>query len=125
MHEDERQIRDLVESWFSASKSGDFVKILDLIAEDAIFSVTGQPPFGKNAFAAGLQFLRGVAVDGSYEIAEIKVLGDWAFMRNAVRVTMTPPGGAEKRMRGHTLTILRKDEGRWRVARDSNVMGEI
>lgn len=122
MNEDERQIRALVESWFAASRRGDFPAILDLIADDAVFSVAGQSPFGKTAFAAGLEFLRGFTMDGSYEIAEVVVLGDWAFLRNDVRISIHAPGAPEKPMRGHTLTLLRKDDGRWRVARDSNVL---
>jgi len=31
--------------------------------------------------------------------------------------TITPPGGAPQRQAGYTLTILRKQNGRWLLAR--------
>jgi ketosteroid isomerase-like protein len=44
-------------------------------------------------------------------------------MRNRVEVTVTPPSGEPVKRSGHTLTILRKgDDGRWRIARDANLM---
>jgi ketosteroid isomerase-like protein len=39
---------------------------------------------------------------------------------------MTPPGGAPLRRAGPTLTILRKEaDGRWRLARDANLMTKV
>jgi len=49
----------------------------------------------------------GVRFETSSEINEIKLLGDWAYLRNYLEVTMTPPGGVPLRRSGHTLTILR------------------
>jgi uncharacterized protein (TIGR02246 family) len=68
--------------------------------------------------------LTGVRFETSSQIKEIKLLGDWAYLRNYLEVTMTPPGGgAPLRRSGHTLTILRKEpDGRWRVARDANLL---
>ena len=58
-----------------------------------------------------------------FDIKEIEVLGDWAYMRNHLTVTMTPRGGKPMRRSGYTLTILRKNaEGRWLLARDANLM---
>jgi ketosteroid isomerase-like protein len=38
---------------------------------------------------------------------------------------MTPPGGKPVRRAGYTLTILRKEpDGRWRLARDANLLAE-
>lgn len=39
-------------------------------------------------------------IDGSSEIQEIKILGDWAFMRTKLTVIVTPPSGAESVTRG-------------------------
>jgi len=36
---------------------------------------------------------------------------------------MTPPNGTEPvRRAGHTLTILKKQDGRWVIARDANLL---
>lgn len=123
MTEDERAIRALVDTWFSASRAGDVDTVLDLMTDDAIFMVPGQEPFGKAAFAAASKGMKDVRFEGRNEIRELRVLGDWAYMRSYLQVAMTPPGGAVMRRSGYTLTILRKErDGRWRLVRDANLM---
>jgi uncharacterized protein (TIGR02246 family) len=126
MTEDERAIRELVATWMSASRAGDTETVLGLIADDAQFMVVGQEPFGKDAFRAAAQPQKDMAIEGTSDIREIKVLGDWAFMRNYLTVTVTPPGAAPIRRAGWTLTILRKtDAGKWVLARDANLMTKV
>jgi uncharacterized protein (TIGR02246 family) len=123
MTDDERAIRALVETWMEASKAGDLETVLDLMADDVIFMVAGQEPFGKEAFKANSQAMSGVEMDGRAEILEMQVLGDWAWVRNHIEVTMTPPGGDRVRRAGRTLSILRKGgDGRWRLFRDANLV---
>jgi uncharacterized protein (TIGR02246 family) len=63
---------------------------------------------------------------GSSDIQEIKVLGDWAFVWQKLSVTMTPAGDSETMTReGYTLTILRKEDGRWKLARDANMPASV
>jgi ketosteroid isomerase-like protein len=51
------------------------------------------------------------------------VLGEWAYMRTHITVTMTPPAGEAVTRSGYTLTILRKEaDGQWRLARDDNML---
>ena len=51
------------------------------------------------------------------------MMGDWAFMWTKLSVTATPRDGSAPMTRsGHTLTILRKEDGRWRIARDANLL---
>ena len=125
MTDDERAIRDLVATWMAASQSGDTAKVLSLMADDVIFQVPGREPFGKAAFAAMSQGMKGVRMEGSSDIRELRVLGDWAYLRNHITVAMTPPGGRPMRRAGFTLTILRKDNGRWLLARDANLLTEV
>jgi uncharacterized protein (TIGR02246 family) len=126
MHDDERAIRDLVATWMAASKAGDVATVLGLMADDVMFSVPGREPFGKAAFAAGLQAMKDVRFEGSYDIREIKLLGDWAYLRNYLTATMTPPGGEPLRHAGHTLSILRKEpNGKWVLARDANLVMKV
>jgi uncharacterized protein (TIGR02246 family) len=124
MTDDERAIRDLVATWMAASQSGDTAKVLSLMADDVVFQVPGREPFGKAAFAAMSQGMKGVRMEGSSDIRELRVLGDWAYLRNHITMTVTPPGGRPVRRAGTTLTILRKENGRWLLARDANLLTE-
>jgi len=125
MTDDERAIRELVATWMSASRAGDTATVLSLIADDAAFMVCGQEPFGKEAFRAASQGQKDLRIEGTSDIREIQVLGDWAYLRNYLTVTVTPPGGAAIRRAGWTLTILRKTGGRWMLARDANLMTKV
>ena len=83
----------------------------------------GREPFGKQTFAANSRSMDGVKLEGSAHIRELKVLGDWAYLRNFIKITITPPGGETVRRSGFTLTILRKEpDGRWLLARDANLV---
>jgi uncharacterized protein (TIGR02246 family) len=65
-------------------------------------------------------------IDGHSEIQEIQIMGDWAFMWTQLRVVMTPADGTRAITRaGHTLTILKKQEGRWLLARDANMLSLV
>lgn len=125
MTDDERAIRDVVDLWLTASKAGDLATVLNLMTDDVIFMVPGQKPFGKEAFAAASQGMKDVRVEGTSDIQEIQVLGDWAYLRNYLEMTVTPPGGVTTRRSGYTLTVLHKEvDGRWRLARDANLLVE-
>src|SRR5260221_10989462 len=124
MTNDEREIRQLVDRWMAASKAGDLPTVLNLMTEDVIFMVPGQKPFGKQAFAAASEGMKDARIEGTNDIQEIEVMGDWAYLRNHLTMTVTPPGGGKPMRRsGYTLTILRKEaDGKWRLARDANLM---
>jgi uncharacterized protein (TIGR02246 family) len=121
---DEDAIRELVATWMSATRAGDTAAVLDLMTDDAVFLVAGRPPFGKPEFAAAAQAQAASAVtfDGRSDIQELQVHGDWAFLRSRLTVTTTQAGQAPAVRSGHTLTILRKEAGRWRLARDANLL---
>jgi len=126
MTDDERAIRDLVATWMAVSQAGDVATVLGLIADDVVFMVPGREPFGKEAFAAASQSMEGVRFEASYDIREIKVLGDWAYLRNFLTMTMTPAGGAPVRRAGYTLSILLKQsDGKWVLARDANLVMKV
>jgi uncharacterized protein (TIGR02246 family) len=123
MSPDERAIRELVDTWMKASRAGDTETVLGLMSDDVIFMVPGREPFGKPTFAANSRSMDGVKLEGSAHIRELKVLGDWAYLRNFIEITITPPGGETVRRSGFTLTILRKEpDGRWLLARDANLV---
>lgn len=123
MSPDERAIRELVDTWMEASRAGNTETVLGLMSDDVIFMVPGREPFGKQTFAANSRSMDGVRLEGSADIRELKVLGGWAYLRNFIEITVTPPGGAPVRRSGYTLTILRKEpDGRWVLARDANLV---
>jgi uncharacterized protein (TIGR02246 family) len=123
MSPDERAIRELVDTWMKASRAGDTETVLSLMSDDVIFMVPGREPVGKQAFAANSRSMDGVRLEGSADIRELKVLGDWAYLRNFIEITITPAGGTPVRRSGFTLTILRKEpDGRWLLARDANLV---
>jgi uncharacterized protein (TIGR02246 family) len=130
MQSDEQEIRHLVATWMAATKAGDIETVSSLMADDVVFLRPGHPPMiGKAAFAsaAGAQSgQRPPKFDGTSEIQEIKVLGEWAFMWAKLSVVVTPPGGVPSMTRaGHTLSILKKYNGKWVLARDANMLSPL
>src|SRR5262249_27206996 len=126
MRSAEDYIRELVATWMAATKSGDVDAVLDLMTDDAVFLVPGRPPMRKADYANAAKAQAAHAhptFEGTSEIQELQVLGDWAYMWTKLRVVATPPDGSPPTARsGHTLTILRKEQGRWRLARDANLL---
>lgn len=123
MKDDEQAIRELVDQWLAATKAGNIATVLTLMADDVVFMVPGREPFGKQAFAASAREMKNVVMEAQSDIREIQVMGNWAWMRNRLKVTMTPPGGKPMRRSGYTLTILRKNaDGTWVIARDANLL---
>src|SRR5690349_2957502 len=83
----------------------------------------GREGVGKDVFAANSANMKEFRIDGKSEIQELKILGDWAWMRTRLRVAVTPPNGKEMVRSGYTLTILRKEpDGRWVLVRDANLL---
>jgi uncharacterized protein (TIGR02246 family) len=123
MENDEKAIRELIDKWMAASRSRDLETVLSLMADDVVFMVPGKEPFGKEAFSATSREMANATIDGTSEIQELKVLGDWAWLRNRLRITVTPPNGEPMVQSGYTLTILRKNSsGTWLLARDANLL---
>jgi uncharacterized protein (TIGR02246 family) len=129
MQADEREIRDLVATWMTATRDGDVDAVLELMTDDAVFLTPGRAPMTKTDFAKAAEAQAGGKApkfDGHSEMLEVQVLGDWAFMRTRLSVTATPPDGSPPtRREGHTLTLLRKDSGRWKLARDANLLAVV
>jgi len=123
---DEQQIRQLVSTWHDASRVGDTDTVLGLLTDDVVFLVAGRPPMRKEEFATLSRPAAGTSppkIDGATEIQEIQVSGDWAFMWTKLSVRATPLDGAQPSERaGHTLTVLKRVNGTWLLARDANLL---
>ena len=128
MSKDEREIRELVATWLTASKAGDVDTVLGLMTDDVVFLVPGRAPMRKQEFAALSRVPAGTAppkIDGRSEIQEIVVDGDLAFMWTKLSMVMTPPGGQPIERAGHTLSVLKRVHGRWLLARDANLLAQV
>jgi uncharacterized protein (TIGR02246 family) len=128
MQNDEEEIRQLVSAWLEAGKAGDAETLLSLITDDAVF-ITDQQIMRKDDFAAAARAQAGSDAqkfDGSSEIQEIQILGEWAFLWQKLVVNITLPNESITTTRkGHTLTILKKQDNKWRLARDANMLAPV
>ena len=120
--DDKQAIREMVDTWLAASKQGDVTTLLNLLADDVLFIVTGQEPFGKEEFAARHKDqMNDTKMEATIDIKEIEVVGPWAWMRSFLRVTLTRPEEEPTKLSGHILTILQKNSnGKWVIKRDAN-----
>ena len=122
---DESEIRELVATWMAATKAGDVDAVLDLMTDDAVFLSVGRPPMNKVDFATASREMAkpgGPKFDGRNAIREIVVDGDLAYLRGDLTDEVTPPSGAPFVRTGPVLTIFRRERGRWRLARDANML---
>lgn len=125
MTEDEQAIRQVIATWMRASQSGDTATILSLMTNDVVFMVPGQEPFGREVFeaTANQPGAAGPQIDGINDVVELQIDGNWAFTRNRINLSITPAAGEPMQRAGYTLTLFRREaDGRWRVARDANLL---
>jgi uncharacterized protein (TIGR02246 family) len=112
MSADEQAIRKLIDDWMAATAGGDLEQVLSMMSDDVVFMTPGREPFGKREFAAQSAAMKDTKVLGVAKPVEIKVLGDWAWLRNHITVTMTAKDGQATKRAGYTLTLLnRKPDG--------------
>jgi uncharacterized protein (TIGR02246 family) len=124
VNQDEKEIRDLIATWMSASAAGDLETALGLMSEDVVFLLPGQAPMrGRAAYAERSKGHAKMKIGGSSEIQEIEVHGDFAYCWNQLTITVTPEDGPAMRRSGPVLTVFRKEsDGRWRLYRDANLL---
>ncbi len=118
---DEQAIRDMVDNWLEASKRQDLTTLLSYLDDDVLFITPGREPFGKEEFAASNSEVPGFRMEADIDIRELKVIGEWAWMRSFLKVSFTQGEGDATKLSGHILTILRKSaDGNWVIHRDAN-----
>ena len=127
MNTDEQAIRDVVNTWHTATAAGDIEKVLDLMTEDVVFLVRGQPPMkGRSSFEKALRtLLASNRIESRSDIHEIEVSGTLAYCWSMLTVQVWPKAGGKPVSRsGSALSILRKQaNGAWAVVRDANLLG--
>ena len=126
MNADEQAVRDLVALWHNATATGDVNTVLDLMAEDVVFLVAGQPPLrGRDSFERGLRgLLTQHRIESTGEVQEVEVSGSLAYCWTKLNVRVIPRTGASATVHaGSTLSILRKQSnGSWVLVRDANLL---
>jgi uncharacterized protein (TIGR02246 family) len=125
MSSDEMAIRVLVSDWMDRSMKGDIAGVLELMADDAVFLGPGRPPMrGKSAFESASRAMDGtMRFEGTADVQEVRVFGDWAYSWVHIVVTMHPSGGAVVKREGPAMSVLRRNpNGRWVIFRDANMV---
>jgi uncharacterized protein (TIGR02246 family) len=128
MGADERAIREVHANWIDAVNAGDLVRLLGLMADDAVFLNPGRAPFGRDGFPAGFStahqqsWIRCVS-----ELKEVTVVGEVAYTLCRDSLSVTPrAGGKATELAGHRLTVYRKQpDGRWLLARDAHTLTPV
>jgi len=115
MTEDERAIRQVIDTWMAASKDGDIETVLSLMTKDVVFMVPGQEPFGRQMFAEASKGMAGVQMEGTCKIVELQVLGEWGIHPHPYRHDRhLPQWRKHPSVRLHSDTVAQGS--RWPVA---------
>jgi len=119
--EDIAAIQTIFENYQNTLNNGDAAGFANLYTEDAIRMPPNTPALvGKEAIRAESQdFADQVVLTLTNEVAEVEVIGDWAFIRGAWRASVTPrEGGQATERSGKWLSIaVRQPDGTWKLHR--------
>jgi uncharacterized protein (TIGR02246 family) len=121
---DEQQIRDVMRRWLEISGTDDLAPLGELMADDIVFLQPGQPPLrGREAALKFFQQGAGkVHIHGQQDIQDMEIAGDLAYVWANLNITMTVFASGETRhIARTTLSIFRRERGRWVLYRDANL----
>lgn len=116
-----QEIQELLDAWRDAMRRGDADALASLVTEDAEFWTHGIAPLvGRQALRDALTpVFIGYEAEQEFDLQELVVSGNFAFMRGMERNTMKAKDGSqllERRQRA--FSIMRRDsDGKWRFAR--------
>ena len=121
--EDQERMREIAKAWVDNYLSGDLDGMMSLMHEDAMIMAANSPTVrGHEAVREYLSTRVGQpGVDFQDDLQEIRIQGDWAFVRGDFHLAVTPPGAPEPvfRRHGRYLVIYEKTtEGEWLMLRD-------
>lgn len=131
MHEndetkDTTAIRQMFREWKDAVTAKDIPRLLSFITEDAVFMPPGQPLIrGKKQVEALYQMsFSKFNMEQEFQIEEIQIAGDWAFLWGIDSAKLTPTdGGPAVDAKGMGISILRRQpDGSWKFSRGINNM---
>src|SRR5262245_5950314 len=123
---DEAAIRKMFQDWEDAVRHKDITFLLNFITEDAVFMPPGQPLIrGKSQVEALYKMsFEKFTMDQNFQIEEIQICGDWAYVWGIDSAVLTPlDGGPVVHGRGMGISILRRQtDGSWKFSRGINNM---
>src|SRR5437016_2367792 len=131
MGPDERAIREVHSTWIEAVNAGDLVRLLTMMADDAVFLNPGRAPFGRDGFSDGFSAAhKQLRINCISELEEVVVVGEVAYTRSRDSLSVIPRAGPSspeaKQFAGHRITIYRKQpDGRWVLARDAHTLSPV
>ena len=116
-------IVDVMRRWREATSRGDLAAIMRLMTPDAVFLTPGNAPMTREGFAQGFRAMGdGVKIEVQQEVHDVVVSGDLAYAWTHIGVAITPADGSRKQRAGHVLTLFRRTEHGWQLARDANLL---
>lgn len=126
MTDDEKAIRGVIAKWHDATAAGDVDAILELMSDDVVFLVAGQPPMrGKAEFGDALRsLLESHRIQSTGIVQEVVVCDDIGYSWTQLKVSMSEIHGDDPPTvrTGSTLSIFRKEANGWVIARDANLL---
>jgi len=124
----ERAVHDTHTAWIDAVNTGDLVRLLGLMTQDAVLLNPGQEPMGRDGFSSNFasahERLRIVC---SSLLEDVVVVDEVAYAWSRDALSVTPrAGGVAVALAGHRLTVYRKQsDGRWLLARDAHTLSPV
>ena len=132
MRSDEQEIHEVHSTWIEAVNAGDLVRLLTMMADDAVFLNPGRAPFGRDGFSDSFSAAhKQVRINCVSELEEVVVVGEVAYTRSRDSLSVIPrdsgeAGGEAKQLAGHRITVYRKQpDGRWVLARDAHTLSPV
>lgn len=127
MEPDDRAVRVAHTTWIAAVNAGDLDRLFDLMADDVVFVNPGRAPSGRDQFPVAFSAAhRQSLVVCVSELQDVVVAGDVAYTVSHDTLTVTPrAGGATIDMAGDRLTVYRKRDGRWLLARAAHTLAPV
>lgn len=128
MGSDEQAIREVHSTWIDAANAGDLVRLLTLMADDAVFLDPGRAPFGRDGFSAGFSGAHKQArISCSSELEEVVVVGEVAYTRARDSLSVIPravrTSDAARRSSSHGNR--KQPDGHWLLARDAHTLSPV
>ena len=117
------EIEQVLKSYERTLNAGDVGGVVQLYTDDAVLLAPEAPSavgikVVQDAYTAIFQ---AIGINITFEIAEVKLLSpEWAFLRsNSTGVIKILANSAQIPGSNHELFVLRKSQGRWKIARYS------
>ena len=119
---EEESVRRTLKALTDAVSRGDYAAVLDGITDDAVFWTANAPAIeGKAALKAAYDGLCAYRIRQDFEIEELQICGEWAFVRGYESFALDPKDGKGQRLeikRRRAISILRRQaDGAWKTAR--------